>query len=375
MKAIVLTGLDRMEMVELPEPVLDAVHDVLLQVGSVGVCGSDVHYYRTGRIGSQVVRYPYRVGHEFAGTVLAVGPGVTRVSKGDRVAVEPAMSCGACDQCRADRRHTCRNLRFLGCPGQADGCLSERIAMPAACCYPVGPETTLDEAAVAEPLSIGVYSVKQAVPMPGARVAILGCGPIGLSVLLPALAQGAERVYVTDPIDARLAVARRAGAAWIGNPEAVDVVDAITAEEPLLLDAVFECCGKQEALDQAVRLLKPGGKLMLIGIPTVDRVSFQIDLLRRKEICVRNVRRQNECMREALDLIESGKIDVSFMITHRFPFEKTKEAFDLVAGYADGVVKAMIEVGGEGRGSRVEGGAEGVDGGPFRFQLSALSPA
>lgn len=347
MKAVVLTGIEQMELVEMPEPVIESADGVLLQVGSVGVCGSDVHYYRTGRIGSQVVEYPYRVGHEFAATVLEVGSGVTRVKPGDRVAIEPAMSCGACDQCLAGRPHTCRTLRFLGCPGQADGCLSERFVMPEACCYPIGPNTSFDEAAVAEPLSIGVYSVGQSVPMPGARIGILGCGPIGLSVLLPAVAGGVEKAYVTDKIDARLDVARDAGAQWIGNPDKLDVVDAITADEPLLLDAVFECCGQQEALDQAVELLKPGGKLMLIGIPTVDRISFPIDKLRRKELCIQNVRRQNECVQPALDMIESGAVDVSFMITHRFPLERCKEAFDLVAAYGDGVVKAMVQVGAE----------------------------
>ena len=316
--------------------------DVLLKVGVVGVCGSDVHYYTTGRIGSQVVTYPYRVGHEFAGTVAAVGPGVTGLQVGDRVAVDPAMSCGACDQCRAGRPHTCRALRFLGCPGQAEGCLSERIVMPAACCFPVQDSTTLEQAAVIEPLSIGVYAVQMSIPLADAKIAILGCGPIGLSVLLAAKAAGVKEIYVTDPIDARREVARSAGAVWTGNPDGPDVVTAITGREPLRMDAVFECCGEQDALDQAVDILKPGGKLMLIGIPTVDRISFCIDVMRRKEICIQNVRRQNECMQPALDLVESGRVDVNFMVTHRFGFEDTKQAFDLVAGYEDGVVKAVI---------------------------------
>lgn len=344
MKAVVLAGIEQVALTELPDPVREKDSDVLLQVGVVGVCGSDVHYYRTGRIGSQVVEYPYRVGHEFAGTVLEIGPSVTNVKPGDRVAVDPAMPCGACDQCRVGRRHTCRRLRFLGCPGQAEGCLSELIVMPAECCFPIGPNTTLEQAAVVEPLSIGVYAVRESVPMPGARIGILGGGPIGLSVLLPALATGAGKVYLTDKIDARLDAARGAGAAWAGNPDEEDVVAAVAAQEPGLLDAVFECCGEQEALDQAVELLKPGGKLMLIGIPTVDRVSFLIDLLRRKELCIQNVRRQNECVQPALDLIENGRLNVDFMVTHRFPFEQTQQALELVAGYADGVVKAMIHV-------------------------------
>jgi L-iditol 2-dehydrogenase len=344
MKAVVLTGIRKMEQCDIPCPRITTDMDVLLKVGSIGICGSDVHYYTAGRIGSQVVQYPFRVGHEFAATVIETGKAVKGLKPGDGVAVEPAMSCGMCDQCKANRRHTCRKLRFLGCPGQAEGCLSEYIVMPAECCYPVKSGTTLEQAAIVEPLSIGLYAVESSAQMKGARIAILGAGPIGLSVLLCARVGGAECIYVTDKIDARLEAARRAGAGWTGNPDRQDIVADIVGLEPFLLDVVFECCGQQEALDQAVSLLKPGGKLMAVGIPEVDRVSFAIDTMRRRELCIQNVRRQNECVRPALDLIENGKVDVDFMITHRFPLDETKTAFDLVADYRDGVVKAMVNL-------------------------------
>ncbi len=339
-----LTGIRRMEIVDVPAPSLTRPTDVLIRMTRVGVCGSDVHYYTEGKIGSQVVQYPFTVGHEGAGIVEAVGPGVTRVKCGDRIAIEPAMSCGQCDQCLAGREHTCRRLLFLGCPGQAAGCLSEFVVMPEQSCYPILPTMSYDEAALSEPLSIGVYACKQSIPLRGATVGILGGGPIGLSVLLPARAQGAKSIYVTDKIPQRCALARQAGANWAGNPDTEDVVQAITALEPAQLDVVFECCGQQPALDQAIELLKPGGKLMLIGIPpTLERVSFLIDHLRRKEICIQNVRRQNHCVQTALDLINSGAMDVRVMATHHFPFRDTKAAFDLVAAYEDGVVKAMID--------------------------------
>jgi len=344
MKTVVLTGIRQMEVREAPAPKIERNTDVLLKVESIGVCGSDVHYYVSGRIGSQVVKYPFRVGHEFSATVKDIGSKVKRVEPGDRVAVEPAMSCGQCDQCLSHRRHTCRKLRFLGCPGQSEGCLSEYIVMPEDCCYPIGRKTTFEQAALAEPLSIGVYSVKMAIPMKGAKIGILGAGCIGLSVHLAAKTQGAAKIYVTDKIDARLKMAQRAGAAWAGNPDKEDIVAAIAEREPLFLDAVFECCGQQEALDQAVNILRPGGKLLVIGITEVDRISFSIDAIRRKEICIQNVRRQNECVKPAIDMIESGKVDVDFMVTHRFPLERAKEAFDMVADYRDGVVKAMINL-------------------------------
>lgn len=179
--------------------------------------------------------------------------------------------------------------------------------------------------------------------MKGAKIGILGFGPIGMSVLLPALAKGAEKVYVTDKIDARLDVAKKCGATWTGNPDNQDVVAAVKEAEPALLDVVFECCGQQEAMDQAVEMLKPGGKLMIIGIPEFDRWSFGVDKLRHKEICIQNVRRQNDSVEEALELMHHNKVDVSAMPTHRFKFDDTKKAFDLVTAYGDGVMKAMVD--------------------------------
>jgi len=341
MKAMVLTGIRQMEMAEIPDPTIEKDTDVLIRLSRVGVCGSDVHYYVNGRIGSQVVQYPYRVGHEASGFVEKVGPAVTNVRPGDRIAIEPAQVCFKCDQCLQGRINTCRELKFLGTPGQGPGCLCEYIVMPAECCFPVPDSLSMSQAALIEPLSIGVYSVRQSIPMEGAKIGILGCGPIGLSVLVPAKCGGAAAIYVTDKIDERLAVARAAGAAWTGNPLATDVVADITAAEPLLLDTVFECCGEQDALDQAVDILKPGGTLVVVGIPTVDRVSFSIDQIRRKEIRIQNIRRQAHCVESAIDL--AAEVDLEFMLTHHFPFAESVRAFDLVDEYRDGVVKAMIQ--------------------------------
>ena len=338
-----LTGIREMEMMEVPIPAIVNDRDVLIRMKTLGVCGSDIHYYVSGKIGSQVVEYPFAVGHEGAGQVEAVGKGVTLVKPGDRIAIEPAMPCWDCDQCNAGRPHTCRNLKFLGCPGQAEGSLSEFIVMPDTSCIKIPNEMSYDEAAISEPLAIGVYAVKQSIPLEGAKVGILGFGPIGMSVLLPALAMGAKEIYVTDKIDERLQIAISSGATLTANPEKEDVVRKIATEVPELLDVVFECCGQQDAIDNAVDLLKPGGKLMVIGIPEFERWSFPVDKSRHKELCIQNVRRQNEALQPSLDMMADGKVSVDAMATHRFRFEDSKEAFDLVAGYKDGVMKAMID--------------------------------
>lgn len=343
MKAMMLTGIREMEMMEVATPAILNNRDVLIKMKTLGVCGSDIHYYVSGKIGSQVVNYPFTVGHEGAGEVEAIGKDVTMVKPGDRIAIEPAMPCWECDQCKAGRPHTCRKLRFLGCPGQAEGSLSEYIVMPETSCFKIPDQMSYDEAAISEPLAIGLYAVKQSIPMKGAKVGILGFGPIGMSVLLPVLAKGAEAVYVTDKIDKRLDIAARSGARLTGNPDREDVVVKIKEKVPELLDVVFECCGQQEAIDQAVELLKPGGKLMIIGIPEFDRWSLPVDASRHKELNIQNVRRQNEAVQATLDMMSRGDISVDTMVTHRFPFEHSKEAFDLVAGYGDGVMKAMID--------------------------------
>ena len=171
---MVLTGIRQMEMIEVPDPVIKNDTDVLIKMERVGVCGSDIHYYATGKIGSQVVEYPFPVGHEAAGTVVEIGSAVTHVKVGDEIAVEPAMPCWNCEQCNVGRPHTCHNLRFLGCPGQADGCLSEYIVMPETSCFKLDDSMVLDDGALSEPLAIGVYALKQSIPIEGKTVGILG---------------------------------------------------------------------------------------------------------------------------------------------------------------------------------------------------------
>jgi L-iditol 2-dehydrogenase len=343
MKSWKLTGIKKMEIQEVPDPGPPGYGQLLLQIETVGVCGSDIHYYKTGRIGEQVVIYPFTVGHECAATVLEAGEDTGGFRPGDRVAVDPAMPCYKCDQCKAGREHTCRNLKFLGCPGQAEGCLSEMIIMPARSCFKIPGNMSFAEAAFAEPLSIGYYAVELSGIRKGDRIAILGAGPIGDSVLVSTKEAGAGAIYVTDRIDRRLDIATALGARDVYNVDKSDAVKGIRTYEPALLDIVYECCGQQEAFDQAVDLLKPGGKLMIVGIPEFDRWSFRADMARRKEICIMHVRRQNGCMQPALDLLSRGRVDTELLITHTFPFSQAKEAFDLVSGYGDGVLKAIID--------------------------------
>jgi L-iditol 2-dehydrogenase len=338
-----LTGPGKIEVRDWPKPAIKDKSDVLLRVKTVGICGSDLHYFSEERVGDTIMHYPVVLGHECAAVVEETGRGVKHLKPGDRVAVEPAVSCGSCDQCRAGRPNTCRALSFLGHPKERSGALAEYVVMPGENCYPISSRMTFAQATLAEPLSIGLHAANLAGNLKGKTLAILGSGPIGLSVGLITLGEGAAAVYMTDKVEARVRVAaREAGAAWAGNPLEVDIVKEILDRAPGGLDVVFECCGQQEALDQAVELLKPGGTLLLVGIPLEGRISFDINRLRRRELRLQNVRRQNQCVGPALRMIEDGRIRVDFMATHTFPLEKAQKAFDTALHYRDGIIKALV---------------------------------
>jgi L-iditol 2-dehydrogenase len=343
MKTMALTGIRKIEIVEQPAPALQHPADILLRIIRVGICGSDIHYYTQGRIGDQIVRFPYSIGHECSAVVADVGNQVTRFKPGDLVVVDPSVSCGVCDQCQLGHYHTCRKVRFLGCPGQLEGCMCDLIVMPEDCCYSA-EGLTADQAALVEPLSIGHYAVQLSGELKGKKIGILGSGPIGLSVLLAARLAGASAIYVTDRLDYRLEAARQQGATWTGNPDRTNIVFDITQLEPLELDVVFECCGQQTAFNQAVELCKPMGRLVIVGIPEIDHISFAVHDARRKGLTFINVRRQNECIDPVINQIREGKIKPDFMITHRFSLGQAAKAFELLADYRDGIIKAVADM-------------------------------
>ncbi len=342
MKAAVLTGVRTIEIRDVPKPEIIAEDDVLLRPAEAGLCGSDLHYFVTDNVGGERVVYPCILGHECAAVVEAVGRAVRRVRPGDRIAVEPAISCGTCDQCLLERFNTCRNIRFLGHPGERDGCLAEYIVMPERNCHPLPSGLTMTEGMLAEPLSIALHAFGLG-SGPDRSLAVLGAGPIGLSLIMIAEAGRTPAIFATDKVEARLEAARRAGAHWAGNPDKEDIVRTILNREPLGLGTVFDCSGDPTAIDEAVELVKPGGMIVLLGIPLVERVPLKFRTLRRKEIRLQNVRRQNKCLEKALSLIADRTIDPAWLVTHTFALEEAQKAFTTAADRTDGVLKAAIK--------------------------------
>lgn len=344
MIAVQLTGIRKFEVKEVPDPKIINDNEVLIRIKTVGVCGSDIHYFTTGRIGSQIVEFPFIIGHEAAGVVEKTGESVTRVKSGQRIAIDPAVSCGHCDQCLAGRENTCRKLLFLGCPAQLEGALCEYIVLNEKSCFPIKDSMTFEQAILSEPLAIGVYAVERADLPDKANVAVLGVGPIGMSVFHVLRTKNVGGVYITDKIKERISFSKRLNPKWAGNPDNSDVVKEISAINPLLMDVVYECSGDPAAIKQGVQLLKPGGKLIIVGITEADEVSFPIHELRRKEITIVNIRRQVHCTQKAIDILADGKINIDAMATHHFNLDETSKAFDLVENYRDGVMKAIITI-------------------------------
>ncbi|MBN1782453.1 alcohol dehydrogenase catalytic domain-containing protein [bacterium] len=339
MKAAMLTGPGHFDIRTVPDVRITHASQVLVRVDYAGICGSDLHYYRTGRIGDQVIHDPFVIGHECTGTVIGTGGAVRNLQSGDRVVIEPAVSCGICDQCRTGRPHTCRQLAFLGCPGQLNGAFTEFLIMPESNCLRLSPDLPSVTAVFAEPLSIALYAWEFIKTTRVRQIGILGAGPIGLSILLIASENPDLQTVVTDKVEARLNAALSLGAGRAVRPDILD--DA--SGTPIECDAVFECCGQQEAIDQAVHLLKPGGHLVIVGIPEITHIQCDIHNFRRKEITIHNVRRQNGMMHRAVDFCLNHQNRIEPLISQPFSLEQVQKAFHITEGYKDGIIKAVID--------------------------------
>lgn len=300
---------------EEPIPITNA-NQTLVQVRAVGLCGSDLHWFAEGGIGDTPLLNPLVLGHEFAGVTPS----------GQRVAVDPAMPCEQCEHCLEGNPNLCPNQDFAGFASQ-DGGLRQWVAWRTNCLIPL-PDTLSDaDGAMLEPLGIALHAVDLGKLRAGMRVGVFGCGPIGLLVLQVARAAGAADVFVTEPMPHRLEAAAEFGARpWDGKQE---------------VDVAFECAGVNAAVTDAVNAVKPGGRVILVGIPSDDQTSFSASTARRKGLTFKLSRRMKHTYPRALRLVESGKVDVRSLVTHRFPLTELQQAFE-VAQRREGL-KVIVE--------------------------------
>lgn len=326
--------------------------EVRLKIMSVGVCASDLHYYRDGRIGTTVVKDPLVIGHEASGVVDALGEGVTNVNVGDRVAIEPTNPCLECEWCKSGHFNVCPNVKFFGTPPE-NGCFRDYIVWPAELAIKVPDSMSMDEAAIVEPMAVGVYAAKLANPNVecGTRnaewgtVAVLGAGAIGLSALQSVRAMGAQRVMVSEPVQARRELAKRLGATEVIDPSACDAeAEFLRLTGGYGPDVVIECTGEDNATLEASRIVRILGRVVVVGIPDKEEYAFEASVSRRKELSVVFCRRSNLAAETAIEWMAEGKVDGACMATHRFPLEQTEEAMKLAMAKSDGVVRAIVAV-------------------------------
>ena len=332
----------RVETVPRPEP---GEGELLIRVRAVGVCGSDIHYFADGGIGVTKVTEPHALGHEFSGEVVGLGPGVEGPPVGTRVAVEPAISCGHCESCEEGNPNICPQVQFVSTP-PLGGSLVEYLVHPAELVFPMPDNMDYADGAMLEPLGVAIHTVNLAKLRPGDTVAVLGSGPVGLLTLEVARISGAAKAFVTDLEPKRLAAAQRLGADAVlqaGVADPVAWIDELT--EGRGVDVVFEAAWAAETVAQAVAMVKPGGLVVIGGIPSgADLISYPASTARRKGLTIKMVRRMKHTYPRSMALVQGGLVDVQSLITHRFPLEASSEAFELVDARADGVIKALIEM-------------------------------
>lgn len=345
MKAVFLIKKRKIVIEDIPAPEIKNDTDVLVRVRRVGICGSDIHYYLEGKIGDQIVKDRIILGHEAAGDVVDIGKGVKRVKKGQKVAIEPGISCGVCSQCITGKPNLCPYVKFFGTP-PVDGALREYVVMPEKNLIPLPPEVDYNDGVLSEPLAIGLYGVRLSGFSVGDSVAIVGAGPIGLSILFSVVAGGARKVFISDLLPPRLDMAKKIGADRVVLASKEDIVDVVKKEtDGKGVDIGYEAAGKRETFLQSTEVARIGGRAVIYGIPEDDRIEFNAHSIRRKELNIINVRRSAHTTELAIELIRKRKdLPFSSLVTHSFPIEKTEEALNTVAEYKDGVIKAVIEL-------------------------------
>ncbi len=308
--------------------------EALVRVTAVGICGSDLHWAAEGGIGADRVVEPFILGHECAG-VIESGP-----RRGERVAIDPAIACGHCIYCERGEVNLCEVMRFAG-HYPVNGAMAQYVAWPERCLVPLPDALTEVEGAMLEPLGVGLYSVELGQVGPGSSVGVFGCGPIGLCILQVARAAGATQLLASErdlPHRKRLAASFGASLFDAGGPEVDGMLEATSGRG---IDVAFEAAGDPEAVEAAVAAVRPGGRVILVGIPADDRIAFTASVARRKDLEIRVVHRMKHTYPHAIGLVTTGRVDVAALVTHRLPLGEVGEAFR-IGGAREGV-KVVLE--------------------------------
>lgn len=348
MQAAVLHGVKDLRVEEVPVPGAPKPNEVKIAINKVGICGSDVHYWEHGRIGDFVVKAPMILGHECAGTVVETGANVTHLQAGDRVCLEPGVPRLSTNishyYMKRGEYNLCPDIFFFATPPD-HGSFCNFVNHPADFCFKLPENVSLEEGALIEPLSTGIFAARVAPVKMGDTVVITGAGPIGLMNLLAVKAAGAANVIISDMVPERLKVAQEIGATRVISGGADELKEAARElTEGRGADVCIECAGHPNALNACIAAARPGATVVLIGMPPNDTATLNINDMIVREIKLRPIFRYNNTFPTGVSLIASGKVNLKPLISKRFALSEVPQAFEYVVENRATCVKAVVDV-------------------------------
>lgn len=341
MKAAMLVKPEHVEIRELPRPTAGP-GEVLIRVRAAGICGSDMHLYDTGRLGTIVLQDPHVPGHEMSGEIAALGSGVTTLQVGQRVVLEPGFACGHCKVCRSGRYNLCGSLRFLGVPPN-HGCMAEYVVAPAQWVYPMPDALDFPAGAAVEPLVVGLQAAAQGRVGPESMVAIFGAGMIGLVCLEAALTHGAEHVWVIDVMEKRLALAKALGAQVI-NARGTDVVQELKRVTGGGPDVILEATGAPAAITSAFKAATKGATYVAVGYVEAPTLAIDYTGIVRSGVRIETLFRYANLFPLALDVAVRRRERLARLVTDQFPLEKAADAFATAHARGESTIKVVVEM-------------------------------
>ncbi|QOY91741.1 zinc-dependent alcohol dehydrogenase [Paludibaculum fermentans] len=342
MRSVPLVAPKRLELIEAPLPDGPRSGELLVKMRAVGLCGSDLHWWAEGRIHAGQARYPQVLGHEPVGEVVEVGAGVHGYKVGDRVSLEPSITCGHCEFCIAGRHNLCKSSKFMGGP-EAQGCLRDFVVVPAHNADPIPDSLSWHEATLMEPVAVWVHTYELAPVRLGDTVAVMGAGSIGLLGIAMAKQAGAEMVLACDRVPHRLELAKAMGADIALNLNEDDFRDAVMQKtHGRGVDIVFDAAGDPRTINLGIQCARDGGRFVLIGIPVPMQFDVDLHTAMSKELNIQVMKRSNHKGRAAGALLAGGRIPTS-LITHVLPLAQAQQGFEMLHEYSDGVGKLIYD--------------------------------
>lgn len=330
----------RIEDIEKCEP---EPGEALFKVDTVGICGSDIHYYKNGGIADRIIKKPHILGHEVSGIIEAVDKNDCGLKEGMAVGIEPVAQCGKCEPCIKGNYNLCENLKFCGSPPYNGG-MREYMTYPVNNLIPLPDNMSTEEGILLETLSVCLHAIDESNVKIADSVAIFGAGNIGLSILQFAKLSGAFDIYVVDPLDYRLKIAEDLGASVVINPNRENPVEKIVKiTNGKGVDVGFEAAGDKTTPQLTINSIKRGGTFAFVGIIPISFIQWDTEITRKMGINIKVIHKSRHSYKRAAQLIEKDKFNLKPYITHRFPLEKTEEAFRTIENYEDNVLKAVIK--------------------------------